>query len=323
MTQKVIIDADPGIGDAVAVVLAMLDPDIDVIGITATAGVVSGHQATRNVQSLVELIDPRKWPRIGGCDASAADVGFHFGGNVISRDEMHGANGLGAFRPQVADLHHPRESAKLIVDLVRENPHAVTLLTLGPLTNVAVAFEVAPELPDILNGIVCVGGSVDYGGDVGPASEFNIFSNPEAARIVLRSPASKTLLPLDASSRGVVTFSALDHLSSLAASRIESALGDMLQYWLRAHHEYLGFEGVRLNEFVGLAAVTRPNLFEGRSMEIDVEVLGELTRGMTVFDRRGTEQWQTSIDVLETVDSAGVVDYFHYLLRRADRTSHA
>jgi inosine-uridine nucleoside N-ribohydrolase len=316
VAQKVIIDADPGIGDAVALAVALLDPAIDVVGVTATAGCVSGTAATRNVQAVVEYLDPSKWPRIGCAEGSAAIGHADLGVVDVAMSDLHGPAGLGDWEFAVADLHHRHESAKLMADIARTEPHEVTLLCLGPLTNVELACERLPNFLSLLRGVVFCGGAVGVGGDVTAAAEFNVFADPEAARHVLVSPATKTLVPLDVTNRFVLTWDQFDRLKSNAAEKVAGLLDRLLPFAFRAHHQYLGVEGVVLNELVALAALARPRLFEQTPMAVDVETSGELTRGMTVFDRRGIPRWQTNIDVAVDADVQGVADYLADVLRK-------
>ena len=317
MPQKVLIDADPGIGDAVAVSLAILDPDIDVVAITATPGCIAGKQSTRNIQAIVETLDPPKWPRLGGASGPAVAGGVDYGVVGVGPSEVNGPSGLGDWEFRVAELHHPRDSVKLMTEMVRVYPNEITLLTLGPLTNVEIACERAPDFLGLLKGLVCLGGAVESGGDVTAAAEFNICANPEAARNVLRSPATKTLVPLDVSNSVVLTFEQFDRLVTSPSSALCRFFGELLPFAFRAHHQHLGLEGIPLREVVALASIALPRVFQGRAMAIDVETTGELTRGMTVFDRRRTQQWQTNIDVLTEVDAQAVLDYFSRIVRLA------
>ncbi len=318
MAHKVIIDTDPGIGDAIALAMALLDPEIDVLGVTATAGCVSGPAATRNVQAIIEHLDPAKWPRIGASEVkTAARSGTDVGAEPISLAALNGTSGLGDWEFRVADLHHRHESAKLMIDIARSEPNEVTLLTLGPLTNLELALERAPDFLQSLKEIVVFGGSVRRGGDVTAAAEFNMYANPEAARTVLCSPATKTLVPLDICQKVVLTFEQYGRVKPAEDSPVGQLLERLLPFAFRAHHQYLGLEGVALNELVALAALSQPRLFNSQAMAVDVETSGELTRGMTVFDRRGIPNWQTNIDVLTEVDAQGVLDYFSRILRSA------
>src|SRR5579863_7203792 len=141
VARKLIIDLDPGIGDAVAAALAMVDPDFDVLALTATAGIVPGSIATRNLHAIVAQVDPPKWPRIGSAPVAPAleRSTFHSvrNENKATLAALSGPAGLGDMELFVPELHHRHEAWKVLVDTVKANPHEVTLLTLGPLTNVA------------------------------------------------------------------------------------------------------------------------------------------------------------------------------------------
>jgi len=314
MPQKLIIDADPGIGDALAIAVALVDPELDVLALTAVEGCVSPLQAGRNLQSIVEMLDPPKWPRIG--------VGYS--GQRLQDDPerrgispdweqlqrcLNGSEGLGEWRPAAADLHHTKDAVKLMIELSRQYPNEIVLLTLGPLTNLELACDLDAEFLTRLKGVVCLGGAVSMPGDVTPSAEFNIHYNPDAARLVLRFPATKTLVPLDASHRAVLTFEHYDRLGLSEATPCGRILHQLIPFALRAHHQHLGVEGMRLPEVTALAAIARPQQFQRTTMALDVEIDGELTRGMTVFDRRSNPSWRNNIDVLSDVDPQGVLDY--------------
>jgi inosine-uridine nucleoside N-ribohydrolase len=212
------------------------------------------------------------------------------------------------------ELHHRHEASKVIIDVVRANPYQITLLTLGPLTNVAAACERAPDFLSLLGGFVCLGGSVAAGGDVTRAAETNMYLDPEAARNVLSSPEAKTLVPLDATNSVIITYENFNRMSD-GISRGASFLKQLLPFYFRAHHQFLGMEGIRLREVVALAAVARPDLFRMQPLQVDVEVQGELTRGMTVFERRQQFSGKANAAVALDVDGQGVVDYMTQLLR--------
>ena len=311
MARKLMIDLDPGIGDAVAAVLAMLDPEIDLLALTATAGCVTGKVATRNLHGILAQVDPGKWPRIGAAEAAPAARRPLLAKEL---EELNGPTGLGDLEIVAPELHHRHESSKLMIDIVRSNPYQVTLLTLGPLTNVAAACERQPDFLSQLGGLVCLGGSVSNPGDATPVAETNIYLDPEAARTVLGSPEVKTLVPLDATNAAVITFENFNRIS-VGQSRGALFLQQLLPFYFRAHHQFLGMEGIRLREVVALAHVARPSLFRIQPLEVDVEIRGELTRGMTVFERRTPSSGKTNASVLVEVDTQGVVDYVTALLR--------
>lgn len=311
MTHKLLIDADPGIGDALAILLALLDPEVDVVGITPTAGSTSGTNASLNLQAIVSLLDPPKWPRLGWAGGHPSPPALPGGPDP---QVLNGLSGLGDLEVPIAEPHQRHEAAKLLSDLVKAYPHELTLLTLGPLTNVELAMERHPDLLMELNQIVVLGGSVAAGGDVTPAAEFNIYSAPEAARTVLGSPAAKTLVPYDATQKVTLTYSDYSRLKVDGNTRVGRLLEQTLPFAFRAHHEHLGMEGIAIPEVVALVSVLHPRLFGRRSLSVDVETQGELTRGMTVFDRRRRAPRAANIDVITDVDAQGVLDYLTRIL---------
>jgi inosine-uridine nucleoside N-ribohydrolase len=146
------------------------------------------------------------------------------------------------------------------------------------------------------------------------AADYNIYANPVAARTVLLSPATKTLVPLDVTNGVSLTYEQFNRVVGDRQTPLAKFLASVLPFAFRAYHEHLGLEGLRLHEVTALAAIARPELVRSEAMSLDIETRGELTRGMTVFDRRGIDQWQANIDVVRHVDSKGVVDYFSQIL---------
>ena len=309
MPRKLIIDADPGIGDALAVTLAVLDPAVELLAVTATAGCVDGPTATRNLTAILTLLDPDKRPKIGACETAGVGVGPGFGGEEIDWRDVNGPDGLGEWELPDVELYAPRDSPRLLVELVREHEGEVTLLTLGPLANVKLAAERWGGFYDALAGLVIFGGTVEQGGDVTAAAEFNVAADPLAARGVLKGRAGKTLVPLDVARRVVLSPPDFDRLRTGMTGPADALLGRMLPWALRANHQHFGVEGIGLQEATALAAAVRPGLFEREEMAVDVETAGDLTRGMTVFDRRGVRRWQTNVEVVREVHAPGVLDW--------------
>jgi inosine-uridine nucleoside N-ribohydrolase len=322
MPHKLIIDADPGIGDAVAIAIALADPDLDVVALTAVGGAVSAVQAGRNLQAIVEALDPPKWPRIGQADASQrlADVERIAPSPEWQNQQrlLHGVDGLGDWPVCVADLHHPRDAAKLMTELAKEHPDEITLLTLGPLSNVALAAELDSSFLSSLRGLVCLAGAASSEGDVSPAAEFNVYYHPEAARVVLKSPTMKTMVPRDVSHRAMLTFDQLDRLGLSESTQCGRLLRQLLPFALRTHRQHLGVEGLWLPEITALAAISQPRLFKRTILPVDVETEGALTRGMTVFDRRQRTAWHNNVEALLEVDTQGILDYFMQMVKRAN-----
>jgi inosine-uridine nucleoside N-ribohydrolase len=321
MSEKLIIDADTGVGDALAIALALADPEVDLLAVTAVGGCVSATQAGRNLVSIIEAIDPPRRPRLGVNDSpetayEQAQFSERMGDAAGYLKKLHGESGLGDWQDRGAELHHPRSSSKLLSELTREFPGEITLVTLGPLTSLALTSELDGEFFGRLKRLVCLGGTLQSPGDVGPVSEFNVAFQPEAARRVLRHPERKTLVPLDISRRLMLTFEQIQRLKLSDATGAGRLVSSLLTFSLRAHHQHLGVEGVCLPEVMALVAAVHPRFFHGQEMACDVELSGTLTRGMTVFDRRVHPAWRTKLTVLSDVELQGVMDYVLGMLGR-------
>ena len=316
MPQKLIIDADPGIGDTLAILTAMADPSVELLAVTASAGVVTGVQATRNLQYLVELVDPVRHPRIGQCHRPAS-INDALPDIAERCRSLNGRNGLGQTEVQIADLHNRRESAKLIVDIAREFPGEVRLLTLGPLSNLFVAADFDPQLSEHLHSVVTLGGSTRAVGDVTATAEFNIWADTQAARGVCSLPIHKTLVPLEISRGPVLSFDDVDTLCGFLGHSVTGQfVAEMLQFAVRSHRRHEAQEGIPLHAVSALAVAAGAESYQVEGGVIDIETTGELTQGMTVLDQRHTRSGRTNFDVVSSIDDVGVVDYFTRAIRR-------
>ncbi len=294
MPRKVIIDCDPGIDDAIAICLALFDPRLDVTAVTATAGRVDAHQTSRNVQAVLEALDPPRWPRLGMARAEE-------GGPSLDDRELHGADGLGNLGARISELHHPHAADKVITDEIRNAPGQVTVVCLGPLTNLARVISRDPDLATMIDQVVISGGSVRGVGDITATAEFNFYCDPQAARLILRSPTTKTLVPHDLTSRLVFTLDFLDQLPG-EDSRAGALTRRLLSYLYRSSRQFLGLEGIHLHDTLTMLFAVHSELFETVEMAGDVEVTGELTAGMTVFDQRPRRDWGINMDVAVSAD---------------------
>ena len=250
MTRKVILDCDPGIDDAVALAVALFDPRLDVVAVTATAGNVSADQASRNVQAIIEQLDPARFPRVGSATAPENCAGT----NTL---HMHGEDGLGNSGFVISRLHHRHPSEKVICDAVRAAPNRVTIVCMGPLTNVARAFQRDPDLPSLVDRIVMTGGAITGIGDVTAAAQFNMHFDAHSAQTVFRSPVTKTLVPLDVTRQLKFTLDLLDMLPD-ESTRVGGFLRQIFPFLYRAYHQRLGQESVFLHDVVSLACVLAP-----------------------------------------------------------------
>ncbi len=300
MTRKVIIDCDPGIDDAVALSMALFDPRLEVVAVTATAGNVSAEQGSRNVQAIIEQLDPLRFPRLG-----SASVPEHCAGT--NTQHINGEDGLGNAGFVVSRLHHQHPSEKVICDAIRAEPHRVTIICLGPLTNVARAFQRDPDLPTMVDRIVMTGGSVNGIGNVTAAAEYNMHYDSLSARLVFQSPVTKVLIPLDVTRLIKFTLDLIDRLPA-ESTRVGAILRRILPFIYRAYHQRMGQESIYLHDVVALVSVLEPDLFQYAEMAGDVETRGDLTMGTTVFDRRPNPRWRPNMDVASQLDAEKVVN---------------
>jgi inosine-uridine nucleoside N-ribohydrolase len=306
MARKVILVADPGIDGAFAATLALFDPELDVLGIAATAGNVSADQASRNVQIVVEQVDPPRWPRIG----AALPIDYDVDGT-----RLHGPGGLGGITFPCAQLHHQHSSDKLLIDLIRQDPKEVTVIVLGPLTVLARAFDRDTELPAMVQRLVCVGGAWHQPGNASAVAEFHFYCDPVAARQVLASGVPLTLLPLDVTRK--VVFSPSDLLELPAPeSRACRFLRHIVPHGIRMTSNLYGIEGFHLKDVLGVIAVAMPEVFTTKPVDVDVETRGELTRGMSVVDVRSERKGQTNVDMAIDLDIGPVRQYIERTLRQ-------
>ena len=304
--RKIIIDTDPGQDDAVAILLALASPELEVLGITAVAGNVPLPLTQANARKVVEL-SGRRALVLAGCDRPLARP-------LTTAEYIHGRTGLnGAELPEPALPLDPRHAVDFIVEtLMREEPGTVTLCPLGPLTNIATAFRQAPEVVGRVQEIVLMGGGFFEGGNVTPAAEFNIYVDPEAADIVLRCGRPVTVIPLDCTHRALTSRARVERFRALGTP-VGRAVAGWLDFFERFDVEKYGSKGGPLHDPCVIAFLLRPELFHGRLVNVEVETRSELTRGMTVADWWGVTDRPRNARWIRDMDAEG---YFALLTER-------
>ncbi|MEN8895435.1 MAG: nucleoside hydrolase [Yoonia sp.] len=277
--RKIIIDTDPGQDDAVAILLALASPDeLDVLGITAVAGNVPLPLTQKNTRIVCELAGKTDTLVFAGCDAPLSR-------KLVTAEHVHGKTGLDG--PQMADPTMPlqdQHGVDFIIETLRtQDADTVTLCPLGPLTNIATAFNNAPYIIEKVQEIVLMGGAYFQVGNITPAAEFNIYVDPEAAKIVFDSGVKITVMPLDVTHKALTTRARVDAFRAMGTK-----VGDMVAAWTdffeRFDKEKYGSEGAPLHDPCVIAYLLQPDLFTGRHVNVEVETTSELTLGMTVAD---------------------------------------
>lgn len=301
MTRKIIIDCDPGIDDALAITMALFDPRLDVLAITATAGTVDSDQANRNVTAIVTKLDPARYPRIGTALPAASDA------PVLGDIDLNGPDGLADWDFPTVPRQHDHPSDKVIGDLIRRYPGEVTIVCLGPHSNLARLLRRDPTMASMIDKVLISGGSVAHSGNATAVAESNFYFDPASAREVVTSLTTKSLVPLDVTE--AITFG-LDLMEKLPSetSRAGALFHKILPYKFRVSHQKLGRELMPLQDAVTLISLLHPELFDWDEMAGDVEVSGTLTRGMMLFDRRLRPEWQMNMEVARRAAADDVRD---------------
>ncbi len=307
MPRKVILIADPGIDTAFAVALALADPAFEVVGLLPTAGNVSAEQATANVHTLVDVLDPPKWPKT----AAALPAEYELNGVAL-----HSPGGLGGVSFPSASRHSLHPADKVLCDLVREHPRQVSVVCLGPMSLLAAALDRDPALPAVIDQTVLIGGCWREPGNAGPHAEFHVFLDPEAAKRVLRSELNPLLIPLDVTRRLVLSPKDLLELPN-ADSKTCRFLRQIVPYGIRASSNLYGIEGFHLKDVLGVVAMALPGCVTSEPHHADVETRGELTRGMVVVDTRPHPVGPANVQLATGVSVGEVRQYIDRILRQA------
>ncbi len=276
--RKIIIDTDPGQDDAVAILLALASAELDVLGITTVAGNVPLPLTSKNARVVCELAGREDVRVFAGCDRPMAR-------KLVTAEYVHGKSGLdGIALPDPTMPLAEGHAVDFLIETLREEaPGTVTLCPIGPLTNVATAFLRAPDIVPRVAEIVLMGGAYFEVGNVTPAAESNIYVDPEAADIVFKSGVPIVVMPLDVTHKALTTRARVEAFRALGTP-VGHAVASWTDFFERFDMAKYGSEGAPLHDPCVIAYLLEPDLFTGRHVNVEIEVKGELTLGMTVAD---------------------------------------
>jgi inosine-uridine nucleoside N-ribohydrolase len=272
--SRVIIDTDPGVDDAFALLFAMRSPELKIEAITAVSGNVPLEITLPNALRMVEIAGRTDIPVAAGAKVPLAR-------RLVTAEYAHGNNGLGGAifpEPKMKPVAQP--AAELIDSIVRKYPGEVTLIPVGPLTNIATALNADPDLAKMVQGIVLMGGSFS-GGNITPAAEFNIYVDPEAARIVFQSGIPITMVGLDVTRKTSLTD---EHVRILQAAQnpVSQAAAKIARNAIDHNREQGFVVGPNMHDSLAVAAFLDPSILKFKDFYVDVETTGELTAGATL-----------------------------------------
>lgn len=277
---RMLLDTDPGIDDALALFLALAAPDAQLEGVTTVSGNVHVNLTTRNALALLEAAGRADIPVARGCDRPLVR-------EPVIADYVHGRNGLGE-----VSLPEPRQQAlamhavDFLIEKILAAPGEMTLVPIGPLTNIALAVRREPRIAQMVREVVIMGGALRVPGNVTPVSEFNIYADPHAAHIVLHAGWPLRLVPLDATKQAQLQREQLRALAS-GGHPVTRLIEQVVTYYLDVFGDPRGLTSFTMHDPLCLAAAIRPDLLTWQSAYVDVELQGKLTLGQTVayFDR--------------------------------------
>lgn len=303
MATRLILDTDPGIDDALAILLLAASPEIILEAITVTHGNTTVDKCLANALKLADFAGLQGVPIARGASSPLVK-------SLTVAEETHGDGGLGyATLPDSKILVSPKSAVDTIIDLVHQYPNEMTILAIGPLTNIALAIHKDPSIIKLIDRIVVMGGSIHFPGNMTPDCEYNVFCDPEAFDIVLRAGLDFTLVPLDVTYKCLFT---KGHVAKLSDARpaVKTFIEDSTRFYMEFHDEYQSIDGCAINDPLAAAILIKPDLVELRDYYMTIELKGEHTKGKTSVDHYKVLGKPANAKVAMEVDVEGFMDFF-------------
>ena len=299
MPKKIILDADPGIVDAMVLCLAAFYPTVEIVALTSVGGNVPADASARNLRALVEFLDPPRLPRLGIGTPPDEPI-------LLDFRHIHGIDGLSGMPLPVAERLSPHPAEKIICDAVRSDPENVIIICLGPLTNIARAVARDPQLPERIRHIYITGGAINGRGNISPCAEFNIFADVQAAKTVFRLPCTKTLVPLDVTNPVLLTPL---HLAMFPGeeTKLGSFLSNIIQPAFRTYQQCYGLDGLHIHDLIAYMVAIHPSWATTKELPVQIETTGYLTRGMTITDQRPIPEFPPNIEVVMKIKTKSIL----------------
>lgn len=276
-SRRILIDTDPGIDDALAILLALASPEVQVEGLTVVHGNCSSWQGAQNALAVLELAHAAEIPVAVGCDRPLVQPS-------LLAPETHGESGLGYARlPAPATPLHPMHAVDFLIERLLAAPGEITLVCIGPLTNLALAMRREPRIIPAIAELIIMGGAIRHQGNTTPLAEFNVYVDPHAAHIVYHSGVPLTLVPLDVTYQCILTPGDVARLLKIA-SPIPRFIADATRFYMEFHDAYQKIEGCVINDPLALALLFAPELCVYEEHFVDVDIQGGVSMGKTFAD---------------------------------------
>jgi purine nucleosidase len=302
-TKRVIIDTDPGIDDALAILLALASPELEVVALTVVSGNCAMEQGVKNALGILELVGTESIPVARGVPLPLVQP-------LLLAPETHGETGLGYARLDEPE-HKPSQqhAVDLIISETLNSPGEISLVTLGPLTNLALAVRREPNIVPAIGEVIIMGGAIRHGGNTTPLAEFNIFCDPHAAHIIFHSGLPITLVPLDVTYQVLLTREDVDDLLKVR-SPVTRFIDQATRYYMEFHSEYQGLEGCVINDPLALALAFAPDLVDVETHFVDVDISEGVSLGKTFADFYGLTGKEANMNVALEVRSREFIELF-------------
>ena len=311
MTKRIIIDTDPGIDDALAILLAIASPELSLEGLSVVHGNCSLEQATKNGLSILELAKASHIPLAKGFELPLVQPS-------LLAPETHGDTGLG-----YAKLPEPRikptvqHGCDFLIEQVMANPGEITFVAVGPLTNVAMAIRKEPKFAKSLKELIIMGGAIRHEGNTTALAEFNVYVDPHAAHIVFHAGIPTTLVPLDVTYQCILTAQDVERLQKIE-SPIPKFIKDTTDFYMEYHDSYQDIKGCIINDPLALALTFAPELCDYEELPVDVDISGGVSMGKTFADFYNYNKKPTNMKVALGVRPRDFIELF---LERMERLS--
>jgi purine nucleosidase len=303
MPKKILFDTDPGIDDACAILLALASPELSVEGLSIVHGNSSLQQATRNALSILELAGAGHIPVAVGCELPLVQPS-------LLAPETHGNAGLG-----YAELPEPRarstaqHGCDFLIEQILSSPGEITLVAIGPLTNIALAIRQEPQIVSAVKDVIVMGGAIRYEGNTTALAEFNTYVDPHAAHIVYHSGMPITLVPLDVTYQCVLTSDDVNRMRNVDAP-ITKFVEDATRFYMEFHDSYQGIQGCVINDPLALALTFAPELCTYQDLYVDVDISGGISLGKTIGDFYNYGKRKPNMKVALGVKPGEFIDLF-------------
>jgi len=307
---RVIIDCDPGHDDMMAIMLASASDKIDLLGVTTVAGNQTGDKTFENTLKVLTLIN-EEIPVARGADKPLMR-------ELVTAPQFHGQSGLdGTELPEPGVKALEIDAVDFIINILEESLEKIVLVPTGPLTNIAMVLLKKPDIKQKIERIVLMGGGM-HDSNVTPVAEFNIYVDPEAAKIVFESGVPITMVGLDVTNRAMMSFEEIEGIVSLDGV-ISSKVGPLLKFFANANKKIFGLNGAPIHDALAVAAVIDPTVVETKYLNVQIEVSSELTRGATVVDIYGATGKAPNVDVALEVDTPKFVRFMIESIEKLDK----